>query len=147
MQSYFHLIGRHGLLDEELFHDGMHPSLRGQIALAQAVLQALHARRAFGWAKEAMVPTIDPERVVARYHLTPDVWRRVCLWGIMFYDLAFPLRYDPSHRLEMRDVFAKAAKQLEAGAAPETVGLVNVGVPRPVPIVPLEDLGPGLPAL
>ena len=32
-QAYFHAIGRHGLLDEHLFHDGIHPSLRGQIAL------------------------------------------------------------------------------------------------------------------
>ena len=31
-QNYFHLIGRHGLLDDELFQDAMHPSLRGQIA-------------------------------------------------------------------------------------------------------------------
>ena len=37
-QSYFHAIGRNGLLDDELFQDAMHPSLRGQIALAQAVL-------------------------------------------------------------------------------------------------------------
>ncbi len=32
-QTYFHKIGRHGLLDDHLFHDVMHPSLRGQIAL------------------------------------------------------------------------------------------------------------------
>ena len=44
-QSYFHAIGRHGLLDDELFQDAMHPSFRGQVAVAQAVLQALHARR------------------------------------------------------------------------------------------------------
>ncbi len=30
-QSYFHAIGRHGLLDDELFQDGMHPSLRGEL--------------------------------------------------------------------------------------------------------------------
>ncbi len=44
-QSYFHAIGRHGLLDDELFQDAMHPSLRGQIALAQAVLVALLRQR------------------------------------------------------------------------------------------------------
>ena len=46
-QSYFHAIGRHGLLDDELFQDAMHPSLRGQIALAQAVLQALQCPASF----------------------------------------------------------------------------------------------------
>ncbi len=44
-QSYFHAIGRNGMLDEGLFQDAMHPSLRGQIALAQAVLNALRTRR------------------------------------------------------------------------------------------------------
>ena len=39
-QTYLHSIGRHGLLDDNLFQDAMHPSLRGQIALAQAILQA-----------------------------------------------------------------------------------------------------------
>jgi hypothetical protein len=38
-QSYLHAIGRNGLLDDEqLFQDAIHPSLRGQIALAQTVL-------------------------------------------------------------------------------------------------------------
>ena len=36
-----HAIGRRGLLDDRLFQDAMHPSLRGQIALAQAVLRGL----------------------------------------------------------------------------------------------------------
>jgi lysophospholipase L1-like esterase len=138
-QAYFHRIGRHGLLDDELFHDGMHPSLRGQIALSQAVLQALHARRAFGWAKDARVLPIDPARVVAHYHLTPLTWRRICLWGILFYDSAYPLRYDPSHRIRMKEAFANAANEIEAGVAPESVGMPNIGMPRPVPIVP--DLG------
>ena len=40
-QSLFHAIGPHGMLDDSLFHDAMHPSLRGHIALAEAVLQAL----------------------------------------------------------------------------------------------------------
>ena len=48
-QSYFHAIGRNGLLDDDLFQDAMHPSLRGQIALAQAVVYAIQGRRAFGW--------------------------------------------------------------------------------------------------
>ena len=53
-QSYFHAIGRHGLLDNDLFQDAMHPSLRGQIALAQAVLHALQAGAP--WAGRAMCP-------------------------------------------------------------------------------------------
>ena len=90
-QSYFHAIGRHGLLDDELFQDAMHPSLRGQIALAQAVAQALHARRAFGWPKESPIPVIDPGECAAHFGLGPAAWRVICLWGIKFNGLAAPL--------------------------------------------------------
>ena len=47
-QAYLHRIGRHGQLNDELFQDMMHPSLRGYIALSQAVLRALESRRALG---------------------------------------------------------------------------------------------------
>lgn len=134
-QALFHAVGRHGLLDEDLFHDGMHPSLRGQIALAQGVLHELRARGAFGWPKDSPEPVIDPARCVEHFGLRPDVWRYICLWGIMFYDKTWPIRYDPSHRLEMKHVFARAADRIEAGEPPEAVGLANIGTPEPVPVV------------
>ncbi len=40
-QELFHAIGPHGLLDDHLFHDAMHPSLLGHIALAQGIVDAL----------------------------------------------------------------------------------------------------------
>ncbi len=132
-QAYFHGIGRRGLLDEGLFHDGMHPSFRGQMAIAQAILRALHARRAFGWPAEAPAPTIDPARCADRFQIGSAVWRRICLWGIMFYDRTWPLRYDPSYRQEKKRVFAEAVERIEAGEAPESLGLPNIGTPEPVP--------------
>jgi hypothetical protein len=145
-QSYFHAIGRHGLLDDHLFHDGIHPSLRGQIALAQAVLNALRERGVFGWPKDSPAPRIDPARCAAHFGLVPAAWRYICLWGIMFFDLTFPIRYDPSQRLEKKQAFATAAERIEAGEAPEALGLPNVGVPEAVPIVPgiVEDHHHGL---
>jgi hypothetical protein len=138
-QSYFHAIGRHGLLDNALFHDGIHPSLRGQIALAQVVLQALQKRRAFGWPHDSPAPVIDPASVVKRFGLTPEVWRRICLWGIMFYDLTSGARYDSRHRVQMKVAFATAADRIKSGEAPESVGLPNVGVPASVPVVTMPD--------
>jgi hypothetical protein len=134
-QSYFHEIGRHGLLDENLFHDAMHPSLRGQIALAQAILQALHEVRAFGWPTDSPAPVIDPARCAGQFGLVPAVWRRICLWGIMFYDATSGARYDSSYRLHKKVVFAAAANRIEAGEAPESVGLPNIGMPAPIPVV------------
>ena len=136
-QAYFHAIGRRGLLDDQLFQDAMHPSLRGQIALAQAVLQGLKARRAFGWPDDVPAPTLDPRRCAAHFGLGRDEWRRLCLWGIMVYDLLSPMHYDPSRRApEGGRRLARAYKLLEAGGAPEDVGLPNIGIPEPVPPVP-----------
>jgi hypothetical protein len=135
-QSYFHTIGRHGLLDDHLFHDGLHPSLRGQIALAQAILQGLRTARAFGWPEQVPAPAIDPAECARHFGLGRSEWQRVCLWGIMFYQLTAPVHYDPTRRRAMQDRFGKAHDRIAAGAAPESVGLPNIGVPPAVPLVP-----------
>ena len=139
-QSYFHAIGRHGLLDNHLFHDGMHPSLKGQIALAQAILLALRDRHALGWPESATAPAIDPAQCVARFGVNSGVWRYICLWGIMFYQLSTPLRYDPEARDQSLYAFANAADRIEAGEAPESLGLPNVGQPEAVPVVPIAEI-------
>ena len=43
-QALFHAIGVHGLLDDFLFNDVMHPALRGHIALARGILEARYMR-------------------------------------------------------------------------------------------------------
>jgi len=141
-QACFHAIGRHGLLDDYLFHDGIHPSLRGQIALAQAILQSLRERRAFGWPKDLPAVLIDPGRCNERFRLDAGAWNYICRWGIMFYDLAAFLRYDPSQRLAKREAFRTGARRISEGVAPEDVGLPNIGIPEPVPSIPAA-LGSG----
>ena len=126
----------HGLLDDHLFHDGLHPSLRGQIALAQAVLQALHDRKAFGWPDAAPPPVIDPAECAEHFGLTPYAWEKICNFGIMFYDLTVGLRHDPAERIAKRAGFGSALERIKAGERPESVGLPNVGVPEPVPPIP-----------
>ena len=59
-QAYLHKIGRRGRLDDELFEDMMHPSLKGYIALAQAVLCGLKSRGALGWPPAVPLRRIDP---------------------------------------------------------------------------------------
>jgi lysophospholipase L1-like esterase len=132
-QAYFHAVGNHGLLDEHLFHDGMHPSLRGQIALAQAVLHELRERQALGWPATVPAPVIDPAACCRQFNINPSVWEYICQWGIMFYDRTYPARYDSSHRIEMKVVFAEAHDRIHAGASPNSVGLANIGLPEPVP--------------
>ncbi len=137
-QAEFHSIGRRGLLDDSLFHDGMHPSLRGIIALSQAILRELHARRALGWPEGSAPPTIDPGLVARHYKLGSYAWSKLCHWGIMFYDKTGASRYDSSERYAKQDAFGKAADRIDAGAAAESVGLPGIGIPEPVPALPVS---------
>ena len=132
-QSYFHAIGQHGLLDDHLFQDGMHPSIRGQVALAQAILRVLHSRRAFGWPADAPAPTVDLAETARRFKLNDWAWTKLCHWGIMFYDLMSPIRYDSTERRARQAAFARAATEITAGRPPESVGLPNIGVTEPLP--------------
>jgi lysophospholipase L1-like esterase len=136
-QTYFHAIGRHGLLDDFLFQDGLHPSLRGQIALAQRVLQALRDREAFGWPDDKPAPVIDPSECVKRFGLGRAEWQWISNWTVMFYDLTNVMRYDPRQRLQKRQVYVSAAARLARGEAPDALGLPNLGVPEAVPILPI----------
>ncbi len=138
-QAELHAVGRHGLLDDRLFQDAMHPSLRGQIALAQAVLRRLRAHRAFGWPETVPVTSIDPADCVDRFRMYREGWKRICLWGINFGNYAQGLRYEGALRLEKRKAYADAHDRLVAGEAPEALGIPNIGVPEPVPIVVDRD--------
>jgi lysophospholipase L1-like esterase len=133
-QEYFHAIGQHGLLDDVLFQDGMHPSLRGQIALAQRVLQALRDRRVLGWPEDKLAPVIEPSECVKRFGFGPAEWLFVCRWNIMFYDMTHAIRYEASDRLRKRQRYVAAASRLAAGESPEAQGFSNLGIPEPVPV-------------
>ena len=132
-QALFHAIGAHGLLDDHLFEDAMHPSLQGHVALAQAILDALHTRGAFGWPRDAPAPAIDPAQCAAHFGFVPQDWQRICEWGATFYTAAAPMRYDPCQRTAKRRAFETAARRIAAGEPAETAGLPNVGVPAAVP--------------
>jgi hypothetical protein len=77
---------------------------------------------------------IDPVQCAGRFGLGPEAWKSVCLWGIMFNQLAAPLRYDSGRRRALGHVYADAAEKIAAGASPESVDLANVGIPAPVPV-------------
>ena len=138
-QAYFHAVSPDGLLDDRLFHDAMHPSYRGQLALAQAVLRGLHARRAFGWAADAPAPVIDPVETAAHFNLDAEGWRFLCLWGMMSYEITGPASFDPTLRRLKYEAFARAADSIEQGVPPAATGLPNIGHLEPIPVVPYGD--------
>jgi hypothetical protein len=134
-QTYFHAIARNGLLDDELFQDAMHPSFRGQIALAQAVLYAMAARGACNWPSNLPPIQIDPAECAAHFGLDRAAWEHAARWSHGFYSLVGRLRHDSSARSRRIDEAGLACDRIEAGVSPESVGLVNVGIPAPVPVV------------
>ncbi len=135
-QAYFHAIGRDGFLDDALFQDAMHPSFRGQIALAQAVLSVLCSRHAFGWPQDRPQKPIDPGDCAAQFGLNRSAWAKIANWCEGFYSLVGRLRYDIGERSRRIDASIAAAAQIDAGVAPEALGLPNVGIPAPVPLLP-----------
>jgi lysophospholipase L1-like esterase len=128
-QQLFHSLGPRGLLDDFLFHDSVHPAVRGHVALAQAILDALHTRGVFGWPRDQPPPRIDPAGCAAHFGLRSEDWRPLCERGAMFYYATADLRFDQNLRRAKQRAFAAAALRIANGESPESIGLPNVGFP------------------
>jgi hypothetical protein len=132
-QALFRAAAPHGILDDHLFQDAVHPSLRGHIALAQGILVELCARRALGWPAGRPAPEIDPAGCAAHFGFAAKDWHRLCGRGVMFYYATRAWRIDRTQRLAKLKAFEVGAKRLAAGESPEAIGLPNIGIPPPVP--------------
>jgi len=114
---------RHGILDDHLFHDNVHPNLRGYVALAEAVLGGLKARGAFGWPASTPVPALDSARCAAEFGVNSAAWAVVCNRSAAQYgQLAF-LSIDSAERVQQRIRYKLAAQRIEAGIPPESAGI------------------------
>jgi hypothetical protein len=111
------------ILDDYLFHDNVHPTLTGHVALAEAVLGGLKARGAFGWPESTPAPVLDPRRCAAQFGLDATSWAIVCDRCAVYYGLFASIAFDPSERTAWRDRYSAAARQIRAGTRPEDVGL------------------------
>jgi lysophospholipase L1-like esterase len=127
-QGLFHAIGPHGLLNDTLFNDMMHPSLRGHIALATAILDALRKRGALGWSPSVPTPTVDAARCAAHFGLSSADWAKVCRTSNEMYGIAALLRYDKRQCHARERAYEQAKRRIAAGEPPESVGLPNLGV-------------------
>jgi hypothetical protein len=128
-QTLFHKIAPNCLLDDHLFHDAVHPSLLGHVALAQGVLKTLHERRAFGWPDSSRLQPISSLECAAHFGLMPADWKSIAEQGYMYYHAVNSVRYDRRKRLAKQSRFEMAAKRIAAGEAPEALGLPNIGIP------------------
>jgi len=125
-------LSPHGILDDHLYHDAQHPTFRGYLALAQDLLNQICQRRALGWPGSTSAPTIDPDAAARHFGLDSQRWALVCHRSARFHEVTAFIRHDPTERQNRENAYRRAAKQIESGAAPESVGITGLGV-NPVP--------------
>jgi hypothetical protein len=115
-----------GVTDDRLFHDAQHPNLRGYAALAQALLDKLCERRAFGWPAGRPAPVVSPAECARHFGMDAPKWATVCARGASFYERTAPARYDRSENLERARRYHEAARRIAAGASVEEAGLMSL---------------------
>jgi hypothetical protein len=107
----------------------MHPSLLGYVALAQAIVDAMHSSEAFGWSKKSPAPEIELAECAVHFGLDATGWKALCERGAMFYYATIPMRYDRTLRLAKFKAFEAAVERVATGEPPESLGLPKVGIP------------------
>ena len=117
-----------GLLDDNLFHDGHHPSFRAYLALAQATLDLMRNRRLFGL-DQAALATVDPGECAAHFGLETNAhWGDIGRRAATFWERLASSRYDSSDRVAKAQRLRLAVKAMERGIRPEETGVPGFGV-------------------
>lgn len=127
-----------GVVDDHVIQDAHHPTLLGTTALAAASLQALHARRAFGWAGPGP-PSLDPSELAQAFGMDAAAWVTVCERTAVHYERIALYRFDRSERLARAAAYRAAMVRIRGGVPPEEAGVTGLGpgstaalqVPRP----------------
>jgi lysophospholipase L1-like esterase len=127
-QAVFHARHPCGLLNDFMFNDAMHPSLEGQVALAESVLCSLKQHRAFGWPASSPAPSIELDACASHFDLTPAAWKAVCRFTAGFYRTMLRIRFDPTEREAKAHQYEIGLRRLEAGDSPELLDLAGIGL-------------------
>jgi hypothetical protein len=122
-----------GLLGDHVIQDTHHPTLRGYVALANAVLRELGRRKFLGVSTFPGLP-LTPGECAQHFGMDSDRWATMCERTSVHYKRVAGYRYDSAERMEKSDRYAEAAQKLRAGASPESLGLPGIGTQElPVP--------------
>jgi hypothetical protein len=114
------------LLDDHVIQDTHHPTLRGQLALAGAVLRELASREIFG-PELAELGTLDLANCASHFQMDAERWASMCERTSEHYRRVAGYRYDPAERLEKSRKYAEAARKIRNGEPADSVGLPGVG--------------------
>jgi lysophospholipase L1-like esterase len=118
----------HGLLDDSLFNDAMHPSFEGYVALAESILNGMKVRGVFGWPSSLSMPKINLAECARHFDITTATWKEVCRFAAGFYRTTSPIRFDPSEREAKAARYEEALRRLEADVEAESLGVPGVGI-------------------
>ena len=119
-------ISPNGLLGDDVIQDTHHPTLRGYVALAGAVLRELQLRKVFGQSRPIELP-LDPAACAAHFGMDNSRWATVCERTSVHYQRVAGYRYDPAERLGKSLRYAEAAQRLQSGSSPDALGLAGIG--------------------
>ena len=115
-----------GLIGDHVIQDTHHPTLRGYVQLADAVLRELDRRNIFGRRLSETSP-LDPAACAAHFRMDAEKWAIVCERTAEHYRRVAGYRYDPTARLAKSRRYADAAQLLKGGMAIDDLGLLGVG--------------------
>jgi len=119
-----------GLIGDEMIQDTHHPTFRGNVALAGAVLRELARRRTFD--RLAMIPLpLDGEECARQLGIGAEAWATVCDRTSEHYRRVGGYRYDPADRLDKSRRYAEAAKKIRAGTPFEDLEMPGIAVKSP----------------
>jgi hypothetical protein len=110
--------------------DTHHPNLRGQVALAQAVLRELVRHEVFG-ASYRFEQTFDAAACADHFGMDALRWGVMCAQTSDHYGRVAGYRFDPTERLAKSRRYAEAAKKIRSGVAPERAGIPGFGFELP----------------
>jgi lysophospholipase L1-like esterase len=127
-QAVFHARHPHGLLDDFLFNDGMHPSFEGHVALAESVLAGLREHQAFGWPASCPAPAVELAACASHFDLTPATWKAVCRFTAGFYWTTLRIRFDPTEREAKARHHENGLRRLADGDPPDLLDLAGIGL-------------------
>ena len=117
-----------GQLDNRMFHDGQHPTLRAYVALSADVVRQLGETRAFDLPRSPAVP--NAAECLAHFGFDRDAWESLCRRSYFFWRGLAYIRYDPTERFANGARYLNAANALRAGRKAEDLGIPEVGIPR-----------------
>ncbi len=118
------------LLGDEMIQDTHHPTFRGYVTLAGAVLRELARRRTFDELSTIELP-LDGDECAHRFGMGADAWATVCERTSEHYRRVAGYRYDPADRLDKSRRYAEAARSIRAGTPIEDLGLPGIAVRSP----------------